>query len=184
MSDKIEHQHRDLIEACKEGNRQAQYDLYHLYVDAMYNTCLRMVQHQSDAEDIVQEAFVKAFTGLESFAYKSTFGAWLKRIVINHSMNFLTKKKLAISNVEKIPEPVHVVESTRSAKCLHLEDVKKGIAMLSRGYQQIISLYLLEGYDHAEISQIAGISVSTSKSQYHRAKKKLVEIINEELWMK
>ena len=142
-----------------------------------------MVHHEADAEDIVQESFVKAFTRLESFAYKSTFGAWLKRIVINQTMNFLSKRKLPICEVEEIPERVVEENGPPMAKQLHLEAVKKGITMLSKGYQQILSLYLLEGYDHAEISEIAGITVSTSKSQYHRAKKKLVEIINEELWM-
>ncbi len=175
------HKHRDLIELCKKGNRPAQFKLYELYVDAMYNTSLRMVKHPDDAEDITQEAFVKAFTNLNSFKYRSTFGSWLKRIVINQSVNFLNKKRMPICDFRDSTTESPMDLPTKPD--LSIELVKKGIELLSDGYRQILSLYLFEGYDHQEISAIAGISVSTSKSQYHRAKKKLLEIIKEESWM-
>lgn len=180
MSRDIENQHRELIELCKSGDRKAQFELYNLYVRAMYNTSLRLVRHVEDAEDVVQEAFIKAFRKLDSFEYKSTFGAWLKRIVVNQAMDFLRQKKLDIEEVDEIEEGVQ--ETYASPPAFKLEAVQKGIGMLADGYRQILSLYLIEGFDHEEISEIAGISVSTSKSQYHRAKKKLLQIINEESW--
>ena len=178
---KPEHQHKELIARCKKGDRKAQFDLYDKYVNAMYNTCIRMVGNKDDAEDIIQDSFVKAFTRLDSFQFKSSFGAWLKRIVINQTINFLNKKQLPVMEFEKVQEKEIQVESPKVD--FNIEKVKRGIRMLSDGYRQILQLYLLEGYDHQEISEIAGISVSTSKSQYHRAKKKLVSIINEEAWM-
>ncbi len=162
------------------GKRTAQFELYNLYVDAMYQTSYRMVGNTADAEDVVQDAFVKAFTKLESFQYKSTFGAWLKRIVINQSVNFLKAKKLPVcTNDDITDENTFDVEASVE---IDIIKIKKAIKLLSDGYRRILSLYLLEGYDHSEISQIAGISVSTSKSQFHRAKKKLVDIIKKEEW--
>lgn len=177
---KPEFQHKELISRCKKGDRKAQFELYDLYVNAMYNTCFRMVGNKDDAEDIIQDAFIKAFTKLESFQFKSAFGAWLKRIVINQTINFLNKRQIPVIEFEKVQEKEIQVESSKVD--FNIDLVKKGIKMLSEGYRQILQLYLLEGYDHQEISEIAGISVSTSKSQYHRAKKKLVSIINEESW--
>ena len=183
MSTKIEHQYRKLIEASKTGDRRAQRALYDLYVDAMFHTSLRMVRSSADAEEIVQDAFVKAFIELASFEYKSTFGAWLKRIVINQSINFLKRKKIPISVDIDIPEQIQEEESNLSYQNISIETIQKGLTLLSAGYQQVLSLYLFEGYDHIEISEIIGISVSTSKSQYHRAKKKLAVILTERPWM-
>ena len=125
---KIEYQHRELIEASKKGDRQAQYDLYHLYVNAMFNTCVRMVKHEEDAEDIVQEAFVKAFTQLESFKYKSTFGAWMKRIVINQTVNFLNKKKLPLCDFEHVSESAIPEEEVKPKVGFHVEAIQKGMS--------------------------------------------------------
>jgi len=150
--------------------------LYSLYVDAMYNIGVRMLGNKEDAEDIVQDSFVDAFKNLASFKYESTFGAWLKRIVINKSINHLKVKRIAV-----VPMDAHEFhlknEELEETEAVDIRKVKKGIEKLPAGYKQIINLYLLEGYDHIEIGEVLGISTSTSKSQYHRAKKKLVEII-------
>lgn len=176
MEINILHTHRDLVEKSKQGHRQSQYELYNLYIDAMYNVCLRMVRSIEDAEDVVQDSFVDAFTQLNSFRYESTFGSWLKRIVINRSINHLKKKRIPITPLEN--HDFHLTEETsEKVEVMDIEKVKKGIGELPPGYQQIINLYLIEGYDHVEIGEILNIATSTSKSQYHRAKKKLVEII-------
>jgi len=168
--------HRDLVEKSKQGHRQSQYELYNLYVDAMYNVCLRMVRNVEDAEDVTQDSFVDAFTQLASFRYESTFGSWLKRIVINRSINHLKKKRIPVTPLEN--HEFHLgEEEPEEADAMEIEKVKKGIEELPTGYQQIINLYLIEGYDHVEIGEILNISTSTSKSQYHRAKKKLLEIV-------
>lgn len=178
METNILHTHRDLIESSKIGNRGAQHKLYNLYIDAMYNVCMRMVRNVEDAEDVVQEAFIEAFTRMDSFRYESTFGSWLKRIVINRSINHLKKRKLPIVELEgQKMVASEEEEEIKIDRAIELQKVEQGIAKLPSGYQQILTLYLIEGYDHVEIGEILSIATSTSKSQYHRAKKKLIEII-------
>lgn len=177
MKTNILYTHKDLIEKSKSGDRNSQYKLYELYVDAMYNVSIRILGIREDAEDIIQDSFVDAFKNLTSFRYESTFGSWLKRIVINKSINHLKLKKVPVTPLEQ--HEYYVGEEVNEpVKTMDITKIKKGIAQLPDGYKQIINLYLIEGYDHIEISEILEISSSTSKSQYHRAKKKLIQIIN------
>ncbi|MEM1258840.1 MAG: RNA polymerase sigma factor [Bacteroidota bacterium] len=177
METDIRFTHQSLVEQCKTGNTSSQYELYGLYVDAMFNVGLRFLGNKEDAEDIVQDSFVDAFKKLHSFKYESSFGAWLKRIVINKSINHLKAKRVAIVPME--PHEFRLAdEAPVEAEAVDIKKVQMGIARLPEGYRQIITLYLIEGYDHVEIGEILDISTSTSKSQYHRAKKKLLEIIN------
>ncbi len=176
MEINILHTHKPLVEQSKLGDRNAQYKLYELYVDAMFNISMRMVHIKEDAEDVVQDSFIEAFNNLSSFRYESTFGSWLKRIVINKSINQLKKKKIPVVPIEN--QMYHIKEEyEETPENMDMDKVIRGIRLLPSGYQQIITLYLVEGYDHTEISDILDISSSTSKSQYHRAKKKLIEII-------
>ena len=168
--------HKDLVEKSKAGSRSAQFQLYELYVNAMYNVCMRLVGSKEDAEDVLQNSFVEAFKNLNSFRYESTFGSWLKRIVVNKSINFLKLKRIPVTALED-REFYLSEEPTKSFEERDVKKIKKGINLLPKGYQQIINLYLIEGYDHIEIGEILEISTSTSKSQYHRSKKKLIEII-------
>lgn len=177
MESNIIYTHKDLVEKSKSGDRNSQYRLYELYVDAMYNISMRMLGIKEDAEDVVQDSFVEAFRRLDSFRYESTFGSWLKRIVINKSINYSKLKKVPLTPLEK--HTYYITEEVEEKpKTMDIQKIKKGISILPSGYRQIISLYLIEGYDHVEIGDILGISTSTSKSQYHRAKKKLIEIVN------
>jgi len=177
VSNAILFTHKDLIEKSKLGNGKMQYKLYSLYVDAMFNVSIRIVKIKEDAEDVVQDSFVDAFKNLDSFKYESTFGSWLKRIVINKSINYLKVKRIPLVAIEDqeywIPEPEEL-----KPEQLDISKIKTAIQKLPNGYQTIINLYLIEGYDHKEIGDILEISVSTSKSQYHRAKKKLVQLIS------
>ncbi len=168
--------HKDLVEKSKEGVRSAQFQLYELYVNAMYNVCMRLVSSKEDAEDVLQDSFVEAFKNLQSFRYESTFGSWLKRIVVNKSINFLKLKKIPVSALEN-HEYYLTEEESENIEERDIEKIKKGIDLLPNGFKQIINLYLIEGYDHNEIGEILEITTSTSKSQYHRAKRKLIEII-------
>ena len=177
METNLEFKHKSLVENCKSGSSKAQYELYNLYVDAMFNVGMRFLKSKEDTEDVVQESFIKAFKSLHTFNFESSFGAWLKRIVVNNCINFLKTKKLQFTEIKQedyfeSDEEIPVLDE------LNIQKIKKGITVLPNGYSQIISLYLIEGYDHNEISEILEVSVSTSKSQYHRAKKKLIEIIN------
>lgn len=178
LKEPVHLQHKILIEQSKKGNRKAQFALYNQYVDAMFQICLRMLNERVDAEDILQESFVKAFKNLKQFKYESTFGAWLKRIVINNCINHLKKRKLKWIEIENVQ--FEVTNEPVEPELHHLpkiELVKEKIKQLPDGFRVVISLYLLEGYDHREISQILNISESTSKTQYHRAKNKLKQLI-------
>ncbi|MEW7279250.1 RNA polymerase sigma factor [Aquimarina sp. 2201CG1-2-11] len=177
MKTNILYTHKDIVEKSKSGDRNSQYQLYELYVDAMYNVSMRMLGIKEDAEDVVQDSFVDAFKNLKSFRYESTFGSWLKRIVINKSINHLKQKKIPVSPLDQHEYRISE-ETTEVVLPMDISKIKKGINVLPQGYRQIINLYLIEGYDHIEIAEILGITSSTSKSQYHRAKKKLIEIVN------
>lgn len=169
--------HKDLVEKSKTGNRSAQFQLYELYVNAMYNVCMRLVGSKENAEDVLQDSFVEAFKNLHSFRYESTFGSWLKRIVVNKSINFIKLKKIPVTTFENY-EYYLADEQEQTIEERDIEKIKRAIELLPNGFKQIIQLYLIEGYDHAEIGEILKITTSTSKSQYHRAKRKLIEIIN------
>lgn len=171
--------HQDLIELCKKQDTKAQFKIYKLYYKAMYNSSLRIVNDRFEAEDIMQEAFLSAFKNIEQYKGEVSFGAWLKRIVINRSLDFLKKKKLELFPIENELYKI----SDENEDIIYLEDtieqveiLKQQMNLLPTGYQIILSLYLLEGYDHEEIASILGITASTSRTQYMRAKKKLIQI--------
>ncbi|MCD4770123.1 MAG: RNA polymerase sigma factor [Bacteroidales bacterium] len=179
MTQKKNNINKSLIEQCKKGDNQAQFTLYSMYSRAMFNLAYRIVNNREDAEDMLQESFTDAFRNLGSFRFDSTFGAWLKRIVINKCINQVKKRKGEIIT-DNIPEIGH--DEKTSELDLH-NDIKKvveGIAKLPDGYRLVFTLYLLEGYDHKEISTILDITESTSKSQYLRAKTRLKQILAEE----
>ncbi|MEJ7645446.1 MAG: RNA polymerase sigma factor [Chryseolinea sp.] len=171
--------HEELIARCKSGDQNAHHKLYKLYAKAMYNVGYRITRNEEEAQDVLQEAFISAFKNLERYRGDSTFGAWLKRIVVNKAINALQKKKL-----EPIPEhdAWDVAEeevSTEYKEELTVDRVRRSIEQLPAGYRSVLSLYLLEGYDHQEIAEIMGFTESTSKSQLNRAKGKLREILKD-----
>lgn len=171
--------HREIVEKCKEGQRQAQFELYRLYSKAMYNICLRMLGNETDAEDLLQRSFIDVFSKLHTFRYQSSIGAWIKRITINNCINFLKRNRLFTeefeprhaSSLQEDPRPFEADETS-------LDLIHQAIDQLPDGYRVVFSLYLLEGYDHKEIAEILDISEATSKSQYSRAKKKLRELLD------
>lgn len=174
-----EHIHKKIIEACKKGNDKARFELYQLYSKAMFNVCYRMMNSIEEAEDMLQEAFTQAFMKLESFRYESSFGAWLKRIVINTCINAINKRKVDLTYCEEIYHHDSAEENDNYEPEFTVETVTKAMELLPEGGRMVFSLYLLEGYDHVEISQILGITESTSKSQFMRAKRRVVEILKE-----
>ena len=137
-----------------------------------------MMNNQTDAEDMLQEAFAEAFRRLESFRFESTFGAWLKRITINKCINELKRRRIQLEYTDQ-PQTIDIADETEEMNnaSLTAERIKHAMALLPDGYRVVFSLYLLEGYDHEEIAQILNISESTSKTQLMRAKKKIIEII-------
>ena len=168
--------HREIVEKCMRGDRKAQFDLYRLYSQAMYNICLRMVNDDLDAEDLLQQSFVDVFTKMDSFRYESSIGAWIKRIVVNNCINFLKKRRLQVQSLDdshhQVAEDLRYDDFT-----INVEAINGAIRELPDGYRVVFSLYLFEGYDHQEIGEILGITEATSKSQFSRAKKKLRDLL-------
>ncbi len=171
--------HQPVVDRCRLGDRKAQYELYKLYSKAMFNVAMRITNDYAEAEDVLQEAFLNAFGHIQNFKGDSTFGNWLKRIVINQALAVVRKRRLEMNPIEErdfadVPEGIDEDELT-----WQVSTVRKSIQLLPDGYRVVLSLYLLEGYDHQEIAEIMGITESTSKSQYSRAKKKLMELMKE-----
>lgn len=145
----------------------------------MYNVALRVVKNSDEANDMLQNSFIDVFKNLHTFQYQATFGAWMKRIVINNCINLLRKKKLQIIELQegyhdRSEEPEDLPPS------INVEAINNALNQLPEGYRVIFSLYAMEGYDHSEIAEILSVSESTSKSQYHRAKQKLKLLLKSE----
>jgi RNA polymerase sigma factor (sigma-70 family) len=175
--------HTELVERCKLGESKAQYELYKHYAKSMLNVCVRVLNHQGEAEDVLQEAFLDAFTQLHTFRGQSTFGAWLKQIVVNKAINQLRQRRLQLVSVDDFYTPDNQYEVADAEPfdeeeiTLDVARVRQALFQLPEGYRVVLSLYLFEGYDHEEIGEILKISESTSRTQYMRGKKKLIEIL-------
>jgi len=171
----------ELVERCKQGDSLGYSQLYNKYAKAMFNTSLRIVNNAGDAEDILQDAFVDAFRHLKDFRYNSTFGAWLKRIVINKSISMLRKKRLQLVDIEgtQVPDRGDAEAVDEEAFQYKVDEVRKAIQKLPDGYRAVVSLYLLEEIPQEEIGTMLGISHNTVRTQYHRAKQKLIAILKE-----
>ena len=181
-SEKIfENIHQELIDGCKESNKYAQIKIYKLYYKAMYNTALRILNNTTEAEDVMQESFLTAFQKITNYSGTGSFGSWLKRIVVNNSIDALDKSKFHLS-LNEIGE-VELNDSNENYLDIinyKIDGIKKMIFNLSGNHRIILSLYLLEGYDHEEISQILDISYNTSRTRYSRARKKLLQLVQAE----
>jgi len=175
--------HDELVAKCKIGDSQSYALLYERYARPMFNTSLRIVNNRGDAEDVLQEAFTSAFQYLGDFDYSSTFGAWLKRIVVNRSIDLLRRRKALIVDIEELEKyaaPVEEPEDDDHSKW-KVEQVRRSVSGLPNGYRTVLTLHLFEGYDYEEIAVMMGISPTTVRTQYHRARKKLLEIIRKEV---
>jgi RNA polymerase sigma-70 factor (ECF subfamily) len=147
----------------------------------MYNVGYRITGNEEDAEDVLQESFISVVRNLESYRADASFGSWLKKIVINKAINVLKKRKWELMPEDKefdVPEEESEQEYLPS---LSVEKVREAIHLLPDGYRSVLSLYLLEGYDHQEIAEIMNITESTSKSQLNRAKNKLRELLTRKI---
>mgnify|MGYP000073252288 CR=1 FL=1 len=179
--------HQELIDLCQEHDQSAQKQVYKLYYKAMFNTALNVIRDQHKAEDIMQEAFLKAFRKIHLYNNTSSFGAWLKRIVINESINEIRKNKPEYITDETYffeGEDEHHVEE---AKPLHFDwgnanvsKVKTAYSQLSKRYRTVISLLLLEGYDLEETAQIMDVTYGNARVLYMRAKNKLQDLVKRE----
>ena len=170
--------HQDLIAESIRGSNKARYQLYQLYSKAMFNVCYRMMNQREEAEDMLQEAFVQAFEKLDTFRNDSGFGTWLKTITIRTCINALNKRKVDLRYMDDLQRFERAEEEPEEA-LYTTQNILEAMNQLPEGGRLVFSLYLLEGYDHGEIAQILGISESTSKSQYMRAKRRVYELLKQ-----
>ncbi len=177
MGQKVKDIQQYLIDRSKLGDASAQRELYKLYVKNMYNTALRMLSHSAEAEDVIQDSFLEAFTKINDYREESSFGSWLKRIVVNKCISQIRKRRIDFVDEQELDVLSYddEIDFNSDDESQIIDLIKAGINELSEGYRIVLSLYLLEGYDHVEISEILKISESTSKTQYLRAKNKLKE---------
>lgn len=172
---------RNIIEQCLKGDRQAQFQLYSLYADSMLNVAYRMLNSREDAEDILQESFVEAFTNLHSFRFESSFGSWVKRIVVNKTINRFRQRKPDLTFIESYDFLNQASEADDINNRLTIETVKKAMQNLPEGARVVFNLFLFEGFQHQQIADALNISVSTSKTQYRYAKLKIRESLKNSL---
>ncbi len=170
----------EIIEKCKQNNRKAQLQLYNQYCDGMFVVANRFVKDTLEAEDIVQEAFIKAFEKLHQYKAEVTFGAWLKRIVINKCIDLLKSKKQQLLELDEVH--LKVVDSSYEDEWLvddaiTLDEVKDAISKLSDKYKYVVMMFLIEGYDHQEIAEVLNITEVASRTQLSRGKAKLKELL-------
>ena len=175
MEKQYQNIHQFLIDQCRQGDQKAQFEIYRLYYKSMYNVSLRIVNDESEAEDIMQEAFLKAFRKINTYRGEVGFGAWLKRIVVNRSLDYLKRKKVHFEDLTSLS--TLIPDDSESYNEVNVENIKEAIRKLPDNYRIVLSLYLIEGFDHDEISQILGISNPASRTQYSRAKSKLRELL-------
>ena len=166
---------KTLIQKCKDNQYSAQLTVYGLYKDMMYNVSVRIVKNRQDAEDIVQESFIKAFQKIGQVKDEISLGAWLKRIVINASLDFIRKNKnqFWIEEKEIISEEVEELEIEVSSG-ISVEKIKECIQSLKEKYSIILVLYMIEDYNHREIGEMLKLKESTVRNQYRRGKNQLV----------
>lgn len=169
--------HQPVVERCRLGDRKAQYELYKLYSKAMLNVAYRITNNQAEAEDVLQEAFLSAFRHIHTYKGDATFGSWLKRIVVHQALAVVRKRKVRFDEIGQRDYADDDSGEDDEAIDWEVGRVRRAIAQLPDGYRVVLSLYLLEGYDHQEIAEILGISESTSKSQYSRARQRLVQLM-------
>jgi RNA polymerase sigma factor (sigma-70 family) len=168
-----------LVDACKRNDAQAQQELYQKYCNAMFNTCKRMIGNREDAQDVLQDSFIAAFKSIDNFNGTASFGAWLKRIVINKCINHLNrKKKIQFESISNQTEGEFHEDAERELE-FSTQQINDAISKLPTGCRMVFVMKAMEGFDHGEIAQALEIKVGTSKSQFNRARTLLQESLME-----
>ena len=168
---------QQLVQNCLKGKPEAQRQLYEQFAKTMLGICYRYTKSISDAEDVLQEGFVKVFRHLAQYKQEGELGAWIRRIMINTALNFLKHSRHYQHNLFFIEDHLHPVADDNPAVILQAKQLADLIRQLPDGYQLIFNLYAIEGFTHVEISKMLGISDGTSRSQYARARALLISWI-------
>lgn len=165
-----------LIEACRKGDRKAQYELYEKYAPLMFSVCRRYVMQLQEAEDILVCGFTKVFQKLDQFKGQGSFEGWVRRIMVNEALTFIRRNKSMYLEVE-IEKASREPDFHKLSDQLEVEDLEKMIDRLPMGYKTVFNLYAIEGFSHKEIAEKLGISENTSKSQLSRARVHLQRLL-------
>jgi len=170
-----------LIEGCLAGKRKAQNELYTRFSPILYGICLRYAADRFEAQDILQEGFVRIFSSLSTFGGKGSFEGWMKRIVVNNALNHIRNRSRQglfseFEDTDNIPEPAP--ETDENSPPPDTATLLRLIQELPEGYRMVFNLYVFEDYTHKEIAEVAGISESTSKTQLMRARNLLQKKIS------
>ena len=162
-----------LVRQCRRGDQRAQRDLYERYAPQMLSLCRRYVRSLEDAEEVLSNAFIKVFRKIDQFNGDGALGAWIRRIMVNESLNFIKYRKNLFVEVEEENHSDFSHENLQEE--FNAEHLMAMIAELPLGYRTVFNLYAIEGYTHKEIGEKLGISENTSKSQLSKARKHLQE---------
>jgi len=163
-----------LIRDCLKEKPEAQRQLYAQFAETMFGVCYRYTKSVKDAEDVVQEGFVKVFFGLKQYKQEGELGAWIRRIMVNTALNFLKRNRKYRDEMYFPEQPLHPVTDDNPAILLQAKELADLIRQLPAGYQTIFNLHAVEGYSHVEIGEMLGITDGTSRSQYARARGVLI----------
>lgn len=163
---------RELIEGCMREDRKCQQEVFRRYASKMMGVCLRYARHQMEAEDLLQDAFIKVYNNISKFEYKGSFEGWIRRIVVNTALKNYSKKSFTYEQIGVEEQPESSAPPEVYAH-LHEEELLKLVADLPDGYRVVFNLYAIEGYSHKEISEMLGCQESTSRSQLVKARKLL-----------
>lgn len=169
---------RQLIKDCIRQRPIAQEQLYRQFAPVMLGVCYRYTKSLHDAEDVLQEGFVKVFLHIKDYKATGELGAWIRRIMVNTALNYLKKNKKYRTEMVFTDAPLHVVTDMNPQVNIDAKELAELIRQLPTGFQTIFNLYAIEGYTHVEIGQMLGISEGTSKSQYARARYLLMEWVD------
>ncbi len=153
--------------------------LYKQYCEGMFCVAMRYVQNADDAEDVIQEAFIKAFQKIHQFKGEVTFGAWLKRIVINKSIDFLKAKRQRWVELDENMLEISREDDWTVDNEIGIDQVKSAISQLPEKYKYVVLMFLIEGFDHKEISQVLKLTETTSRTRLLRGKSYLKELLKE-----
>ena len=166
-----------LLEDCKTGKQEAFQQVYQLCAKGVYNAIWRIVRNTEEAEDLLQETFISAFTSIQNFRGEASFYGWIKRIGVNKSLNAIKKNKLDLVTDDHALETSAEEENEWEETTMEVGQIKDKMNELPEGFRLVLTLYLFEEYSHKDIAEALGISESTSKTQYLRGKKKLKELL-------
>lgn len=171
---------KELVLGCLKKNSSSELKLYRKYSPKMYGICLRYAGNEMEADEIMQNGFIRVFNNLHRFRFEGALEGWIKRIIINAAISYVTSMHKFQKDVELKDYYEEATNRDDALSLLSVKDLMKIIQTLAPGHRTVFNLYVIEGYDHKEIAEMLGISINTSKTQLMRARNSIIRKINSE----